>query len=212
MKRLGYTPVRTGVPPPPRPNRRVAGSMPLAVLHECKRHTARHIASACYAALWVGSASSIPGWGGTTGTPHYPTIQTWLGDTLGTPPTIQTWDKVPPTIQTWSGGTLGTSNHPDLGWGTPSHPDLRWGTPQPRPGMGYPPCKCGQTENITFPHPSDAGGNYGIAESSNVIVIKTHKREIYKLSCGHSGKVTVVPKAIWLSCYTNKPGRLLLPL
>ena len=32
----------------------------------------------------------------------------------------------------------------------PPHPDLGWGTP--------PPHKCGQTENITFPHPSDAGG------------------------------------------------------
>ena len=38
---------------------------------------------------------------------------------------------------------------PGKGVPPPHQPD--WGTP--------PPNKCGQTENITFPHPSDAGGN-----------------------------------------------------
>ena len=65
--------------------------------------------------------------------------------------------------QTWDGV-------PHLGWGTP--PTQTWdGVPPPRPRMGYPsplrpemgypphPRKCGQTETITFPHPSDAGGN-----------------------------------------------------
>ena len=83
----------------------------------------------------------------------------------------------------------GTRSTPlDLGLGTPSPPDLGPGTPLPGPGMGYPlprpemgyppprpemgyplprpemgyppPRKCGQTENITSRHPSDAGGNY----------------------------------------------------
>ena len=69
---------------------------------------------------------------------------------------------------------------PDLRWSAPPHPDLRIGYPLSRPGMGYPPSwpgngvasplsagqgyphpprKYEQTENITFPHPSDAGGN-----------------------------------------------------
>ena len=75
------------------------------------------------------------------GYPHHPDLVWGVPWVL---PTIQTWDGVPP------------------------HPDLRWGTPPPRPGMGYPPPtdlgrgippnKWGQTENITFPHPSDAGG------------------------------------------------------
>ena len=71
---------------------------------------------------------------------------------------------------------------PDLKPGTPPPPDLRPGTlptwtwtwnpphldlePPPPPGPGTPlpgprtppPPKCGQTENITFRHPSDAGG------------------------------------------------------
>ena len=101
---------------------------------------------------------------------------------MGYPP-VKTWDRVPPPHQhdgvppilILDGGTP----YPDLGWGTPHqqdgvpplsrpgmgytpvinrmgypppHPDLRWGTLPP------PPRKCGQTENITFPHPSDAGG------------------------------------------------------
>ena len=52
------------------------------------------------------------------------------------------------------------THHPDLGWGTPD-PDLGWGTPPTSTVLGRgspPPRKCEQTENITFPHPSDAGG------------------------------------------------------
>ena len=55
----------------------------------------------------------------------------------------------------------------DLGWGTP-HPDLRWGNPPPHLELRWvtPPLyldlrlgtKCGQSENITSRHPSDAGG------------------------------------------------------
>ena len=88
---------------------------------------------------------SRPGWGGYPG--YTPTIQTWPGGTLPPsrpgmgyplPPTIQTSDGVPPYL--------------DLRWGTlPPHLDLGQGTP--------PPHKCGQSENITSRHPSDAGGN-----------------------------------------------------
>ena len=57
---------------------------------------------------------------------------------------------------------MGVAPCPDLGWGSPPlisrmgyppHPDLGWGSPSP-------PGKCEQTENITFPPPSDAGGKY----------------------------------------------------
>ena len=57
-------------------------------------------------------------------------------------------------------GTL----HPDLGWGTSRQQDrvppldLGWGAPTPiQTWDGVPLHKCEQTENITFPHPSDAG-------------------------------------------------------
>ena len=56
-------------------------------------------------------------------------------------------------------------------------PDLGQDTLPFRSGMGYPPVKtwdgysppppprkCEQTENITFPHPSDAGGKYTFGE------------------------------------------------
>ena len=64
-------------------------------------------------------------------------------------------------ILSWS--WMGNPPCPDLGWGTStSHLDPGHGTPpSSRPGIRYPPHprKCGQTENITFRHPSDAGGN-----------------------------------------------------
>ena len=99
------------------------------LLRERKRHTARRIASTCYAAL---SHPDLVG--------RYP-IQTWSGGTPSRPgwgvpwvlPTIQTWSgvpQVPPTIWTWDG------EPPDLRWGTtPPRP----GTGYPQPGMGYPP-------------------------------------------------------------------------
>ena len=90
------------------------------LLRERKRHTARRVASACYAAL-------SHGWGVP------PTIQTWSeGGTLSTPPP--------------SRPGMGSPHHPDLGWGgtpdtPPHHLDLGWCTPPPsRPGQGgYPP-------------------------------------------------------------------------
>ena len=58
--------------------------------------------------------------------------------------------------------------HPRSGWGVPHqegwgypHQDLM-GVPPPIDGWGYPPVEVWtdtQTENCTFPHPSDAGGN-----------------------------------------------------
>ena len=66
------------------------------LLRERKRHTARRVASTCYAAL---SNPDLVG--------GYP-IQTWLG---------VSW--VPPTIQTWL-GRGGTPSRP--GWGYPRYP------------------------------------------------------------------------------------------
>ena len=130
------------------------------------------VASARYAAL-------SNGWGGV---PHPVLV------VVGGYP-IQSW---------WWGGTLGPPHHPDLAGGTPHHPDLGWGTPHTqtwdgvppppsspgvpahppnRPGMGYPPPphKCGQTENITFPHPSDAGGNNSYHRSTTDPAGRSHR-------------------------------------
>ena len=57
-------------------------------MRERKRHTARRVASARYATL--PNAWGVPQ-GVTVGTP--PTIQTWNGVS---PPPPQTWDGVPP--------------------------------------------------------------------------------------------------------------------
>ena len=86
--------------------------------------------------LCVIGGGGLP-WVGGRGIPHLRSgggtpSQVWGVPRLLRPgmgyPPTQTWDGVPPS--------------PYL--------DLRWGTP--------PPCKCEQTENITFPHPSDVGG------------------------------------------------------
>ena len=112
--------------------------------------------------------SSKPGWGSTLGAP--PTIKTWPGypssrSGWGVPPTIMTWPGYPPSIQTW----LGYPPPSRPGQGTlppPSRPD--WGTPPSRPGWDTPPpievWTDKQTENSTFPHPSDAGGNYWVGK------------------------------------------------
>ena len=74
-------------------------------------------------------------------------IQTWDG----VPPTpgmgyphVWTWDGVPPPTQTWD------EVPPTQSWDR---------VPLP------PPHKCEQTETITFPHPSDAGGENMITKS-----------------------------------------------
>ena len=105
------------------------------------------------------------GGGVTLGTPH---IQTWLRYSL---PTIQTWPGYPPIIQTWPGYPpppsrpgQGTPPPSRPGWGTPLPPSRPgWGTPPTiQTWLGYPPpievWTYKQTENSTFPHPSDAGG------------------------------------------------------
>ena len=85
---------------------------------------------------WWGSTPSSYDGGGYPGVPP--------GPGMGYPP-VQTWDGVPP-VQTWDGVL----------------PTQTWDrVPPPRPGIGYPPFKVWtdkQTENSTFPHPSDAGG------------------------------------------------------
>ena len=116
------------------------------LLREGKRHTARRVASACYADLSRGvpylrsrgvprpMSGGVPHPGSGVGVLHprsgggYPIpgpargeggtpSQTWPGYPPG-----QTWDGVPPRI--------------DLGWGTP-YPDLRWGTPSPHRGVDW---------------------------------------------------------------------------
>ena len=110
------------------------------LLRECKRHTARRVASARYAALSNGGGYPIQSWGEGVSHPimmvgGYPITPSSHCGGGGVPqvPLVQSWDGVPP---------------PDLGWGTPlsrsgmgypPHPDLGWGTPPSRPGMGYPP-------------------------------------------------------------------------
>ena len=129
------------------------------LLHECKRHTACCIASACYAGReggypiqswwWCGGTPSSHG-GGTLGMPHHQDLAGgylsshgggW-GGYLGTPnhpdltrgifhPVMVGVPQVPPTIQTWPGGFPIQS----LGGTciTPHHPDLAGRYPK------YPP-------------------------------------------------------------------------
>ena len=108
------------------------------LLRERKRHTARRVASASYAALSNGAG----------GVPHPVLAGTLQPSRPG------------------QGGTQGTP-HPDLSLCTPlPHPDLGWGTPPVQTCDGVPPpppvevWADTQSENITFPHPSDAGGKY----------------------------------------------------
>ena len=92
---------------------------------------------------WGGTPSSLGrGWGmGYPSSPGmgYPPSRPGMGYTpqsrtgMRYPPLIS---RMGPPLQTWNGLPL----HLDLGWGTP------------------PPRKCEQTKNISFPHPSDAGG------------------------------------------------------
>ena len=91
------------------------------VLPECKRHTARRVASAYYADL-----SLIGG-----GRGYF--IQSWMGAPWGTTAPSRPGTGSPPP-----------PHSPDLGWGPP-HLDLIQGIPPlpSRPGMGYPPSRPG---------------------------------------------------------------------
>ena len=94
-------------------------------LRERKRHTARRVASARYAALCNGGGGDgvLPG----HGVPPRHEVPPW---TWGTP---KTWGTSP----RWGTPLRWDTPYPDLRWGT-LHLDLGWGTPLPRPGMGYP--------------------------------------------------------------------------
>ena len=125
----------------------------------------------CLIQTWLGGGTpSRPGQGYPWVPPSRPCqggypIQTWLGVPQvppklgwgpplrwGTPrpgmgyplPPTWTWDRYPLPRP-----GMGTP-YLDLKWGTTPYPDLSWGTPHP--------CTCGQTENITSRHPSDAVG------------------------------------------------------
>ena len=87
----------------------------------------------------------------------YP-IQSWSG---GTPSSHGGGGVSDPVL---AGGYPSTPHHPDLAGAAP-HPDLA-GVPLHHPDLArvppYHPDLAGvpkQTENSTFPHPSDAGGN-----------------------------------------------------
>ena len=67
----------------------------------------------------------------------------------GTPP----WPGYPPGQGTPPAGPGRVQPPP------PDCPMAFWEMLQSIMGYGYPPPRCEQTENITFPHPSDAGGN-----------------------------------------------------
>ena len=107
------------------------------LLRERKRHTARRVASARYAALSNGGGAGgypIQSWWGEGGTP----IQSWWGVPKGTthhPDLARGYPGYPPTIHTWTGVP---PHHPHLAgsWGTPSL--SRVPLPLSRPGMGYP--------------------------------------------------------------------------
>ena len=129
------------------------------LLRERKKHPARRVASARYAALSnggvpypiMGGGVPIQSWPGGYPNPvlargypiqswpgGYP-IQSWPGgypsqSLVGVPgvtPTIQTWDGVPPSTP----GMRYPPYRPGMGY---PHPDLGWGTPT-QDWMGYPP-------------------------------------------------------------------------
>ena len=140
---------------------------------------ARGIPTAAYQVLHVLSCLGDPPAGGypipAGGYPlaGVPPILTWLGGTpslqgvplAGITPLLHLAG-IPP-IWTWPGyPTSDLSRVPPFepGWGTP--PRWTWPGYPPIKGWGAPhldlaglPSRCGQTENITFPHPSDAVGN-----------------------------------------------------
>ena len=124
---------------------------------ERKRHTTRRVASHAELVWWEGRYP-LPGGGTPWGNP------TW------------TWDGVPPCLDLRLGTPLpgpGMGYPPAWTWegGTPCL-DLGWGTPCQLDGVTPPQVWTDtQTENITSPHPSDAGGKNYTSEN-------THQKQI----------------------------------
>ena len=112
-----------------------------------KRHTARHVTSACYA----GGMYPIQSWWGVShpvmvgGYPQPPSRPGWEVPQVPPPPLSRPGQggTLGTTIQTWPGGVPQVPpHHPDLEWGTPPHHQTWDGVPPLhtiRPGMGYPP-------------------------------------------------------------------------
>ena len=126
------------------------------LLRERKRHTARRVASARYAALFNGGG----------GLPH-PVLDGWRG----VPYPVLDGGGVTPSSPGWGEG--GTPSRPGQGVGVPHpvlvqggtpHPELEWGTPcqldgipppQSRPGMEYHPSRPG----MGYPPPHQLDGD-----------------------------------------------------
>ena len=121
------------------------------LLRERKRHTARRVASTPYVVLTgyppspgrVPPPTRVPPSRQGTPPPGYPPPGR-VPPHQGTPP------RVPPPGWTWQG----TPPPHQLPHGILGNVAKHYGIWVPPP----PPHRCEQTENITFPHPSDAGG------------------------------------------------------
>ena len=100
------------------------------LLRERKRHTAHRVVSTHAVVLyWL--------------TPPLPADPPLLAGL-----TLPGWTDLPPPA--------GLTHPPS--WTDP-HPPSSWTDPPQLSQLTDPPPRCGQTENITFPHPSDVGGN-----------------------------------------------------
>ena len=115
----------------------------------CKRHTTHHVASSGGNQHWPGGTHL--GQGGTylsCGYPPWPRGTLVVGTYFGQGGPFLGCGYLP-----WPGGTYFGCGYPFWLGGT----YLSQGVPT-LAGMGYSP-RCEQTDNITFPHPLDAGGN-----------------------------------------------------
>ena len=109
---------------------------------------------------------SWPGWG--EGYLTWVPSPTRVPPHQGTPSPGYPLTRVPPPPGYPPPGYLPCQGAPPR-QGTPPHgcPMAFWEMLQSIMGYGYPPPRCEQTENITFPHPSDAGGN------KHIVVIRS---------------------------------------
>ena len=150
------------------------------LLRERKRHTARRVASTPYVVL-TGYPPHQSGYPPGQGTPwpRYPPGQ-------GTPPGYP-----PARVSPWPGyPQQGTPRLDLVGYPSPGCPMAFWVMLQSIMGYGYPP-RCEQTENITFPHPSDAGGNYDKyhMERKKFIRLKHERILLDMIQSGNSKKL-----------------------